>query len=117
MPREDSVLPSGRHPLVFEQVIEPLIRRLATEPGGHVLVPAPWCPTGLGPRDLRRAADLPSVHRAILDDADHPRLRSVFADRQGLIDYVRARKPVHPLRWGAGIGRLQRFTGAMEPVA
>jgi len=94
MPREDSVLSSGRHPLVFEQVIEPLIRRLATEPGGHVLVPAPWCPTGLGPRDLRRAAGLPSVHRAILDDADHPRLR-----------------------WGAGIGRLQCFTGAMEPVA
>lgn len=80
-------------PWWFEQVVEPLIRRVAAEAEVQVLAPAPWRNTGIGPEQLRRCADLPGVAWSIVDDADHPSLRTVPADRAGLIDYVHGLAP------------------------
>lgn len=100
----------------FEQVIEPLIRRVASEAEVHVLAPAPWNNTGLGPSDLARCADLPDLRWAIVDDADHPSLRTVPADREGLIAYVRALAPDLVLCRSADFETPRAFPGTVRYV-
>lgn len=103
-------------PWWFEHVIEPLIRRVAGEAEVHVLAPVPWNNTGLGPSDLARCADLPELHWAIVDDADHPSLRTVPKDRDGLIAYVRALAPDLVLCRSADFETPRAFPGTVRYV-
>ncbi len=103
-------------PWWFEQVIEPLIRHICKVAEVHVLAPAPWCNTGLGPAELERVADLTNVQWAIVDDADHPSLRTVPADRQGLIDYVRELAPDLTLCRSADFETPRHFPGAVRYI-
>ena len=61
----------------FDNVIEPLIRTLAAECEIHVLAPAPWRGTGIGPRELQRCMDLPEIRWCIMDGPDHPSTRTM----------------------------------------
>jgi hypothetical protein len=103
-------------PWWFQQVIEPLIRRVADVAEVHVLAPAPWCNTGLGAKDLQRAADLANVHWAIVDGADHPSLRTVPNDPQGLIDYVRGLAPDLTLCRSADFETPRHFPGQVRYI-
>lgn len=103
-------------PWWFEQVIEPLIRRVADVAEVHVLAPAPWCNTGLGAPELERVADLANVQWAIVDDAEHPSLRTVPSDPQGLIDYVRSLAPDLTLCRSADFETPRHFPGQVRYI-
>lgn len=100
----------------FHQVIAPLIRLVSSEAEVHVLAPAPWRHTGLGPEELQCAAELPNVHWAIVDDADHPSLRLDPADRQGLVDYVRGLAPDLVLCRSADFETPRHFPGEVRYI-
>jgi len=103
-------------PWWFEQVIEPLIRRVVDVAEVHVLAPAPWCSTGLGAPELERVADLANVQWAIVDDAEHPSLRTVPSDPQGLIGYVRGLAPDLTLCRSADFETPRHFPGQIRYV-
>jgi hypothetical protein len=103
-------------PWWFEQVIEPMIRRVADVAEVHVLAPAPWSGTGLGAPELERVADMANVQWAIVDDAEHPSLRTVPSDPQGLIDYVRSLAPDLTLCRSADFETPRHFPGQVRYI-
>ncbi len=103
-------------PWWFEQVIEPLIRRVSSEAEVHVLAPVRWRNTGLGPRDIQRLDDLANVRWSIVDDAEHPSLRTVPTYPQGLIDYVRGLAPDLTLCRSADFETPRHFPGQVRYI-
>lgn len=103
-------------PWWFDQVIEPLIRRVASVADVHILAPAPWQNTGIGPDQLQRCADLNRVQWSIVDDADHPSLRSVPTDPGAVIDFVRALAPDLVLCRSADLHTPRQFPGTVRHV-
>lgn len=103
-------------PWWFDQVIEPLIRRVAAVADVHVLAPVPWENTGIGPDQLQRCADLDGVHWSIIDDVDHPSLRTVPAEPDAVIDFVRALAPDLVLCRSADFRTPQQFPGIVRHV-
>lgn len=103
-------------PWWFEHIVEPLLRRVASVAEVHVLAPAPWRNTGLGQDELRRCTDLPSVQWAIVDGEDHPTLRTVPADRDGLIAYVRGLAPDLVLCRTADFDTPRAFPGVVRYI-
>ncbi|WP_010542691.1 hypothetical protein [Sphingomonas elodea] len=101
-------------PWWFEQVFEPLIRRTASVAEVHVLAPAPWQNTGIGPDQLRRCADLDGVQWSIIDDPAHPSLRTAPVDRDELIAYVRGLAPDLVLCRSADIETPRHFPGIVR---
>lgn len=77
----------------FVHIIEPMLRRLAKAHDVHILAPAPWRGTGIGPEELARCADLPDIRWYIMDGPDHPSTRTVAEDAEGLIGFVRNLAP------------------------
>ncbi|PVX28288.1 hypothetical protein [Sphingomonas pokkalii] len=100
----------------FDNIVEPLIRCVASVAEVHVLAPAPWRNTGLGPAELGRCVDLPNVHWAIVDSGDHASLRTVPADREGLIAYVRSLAPDLVLCRSADFDTPQAFPGVVRYI-
>lgn len=98
----------------FEQVIEPLIRRVAQAAEVHVLAPVRWRNTGLGPAELARCADLGGVHWAIIDGDDHRSLRTVPIDPAALIDHVAALAPDLVLCRSADFDTPAEFPGTVR---
>ena len=99
----------------FVQIVEPLLRRLAAEGHEvHVLAPAPWCGTGLGPEELARCTDLPEVRWYIMDGPDHPSTRTVPEDAEGLIGFVHSLAPDVVLCRTADHATAARFPGAVR---
>lgn len=100
----------------FDQVIEPLIRRVVSVAEVHVLAPALWQNTGIGPDQLQRCADLDCVRWSIIDDADHPSLRTVPADPGAVIDFVRTLAPDLVLCRSADLRTPAAFPGIVRHV-
>ncbi|MHA6718020.1 hypothetical protein ACX40Y_01090 [Sphingomonas sp. RS6] len=98
----------------FVNIVEPLIRRLAAAHEVHVLAPVPWCGTGLGPEELARCTDLAEVRWYIMDGPDHPSMRTVPDDAEGLIDFVRSIAPDVVLCRTADHATAARFPGTMR---
>lgn len=103
-------------PWWFDQVIEPLIRRVALVADVHVLAPAPWQNTGIGPEQLQRCADLDGVRWSIIDDADHPSLRTAPIDPDAVIDLVRGLAPDLVLCRSADLRTPLRFPGTVRHI-
>ncbi|UYY76300.1 hypothetical protein [Sphingomonas sp. R1] len=103
-------------PWWFDQVFEPLIRRVAAVAEVHVLAPAPWQNTGIGADQLERCADLDGVQWSIVDDADHPSLRTVPADPEGLVAFVAAIAPDLVLCRSADVDTPRRFPGVVRHI-
>lgn len=101
-------------PWWFDNIVEPLIRVLATESEVHVLAPAPWNNTGIGPRELARCADLPSVHWHIADGAGHEGMRENPADRDAIVAFVRALAPDYVLARAADCETVGQFPGKIR---
>ncbi|WP_294333043.1 hypothetical protein [uncultured Sphingomonas sp.] len=99
----------------FVQIVEPLLRRLAEEGHEvHVLAPAPWCGTGLGPEELARCTDLPHVRWYLMDGPDHPSTRTVPEDAEGLIGFVHSLAPDVVLCRTADYATAARFPGIVR---
>jgi len=80
-------------PLWFGEVIVPLVRTLRAHAELHVLVPALWRNTGVGPAELAGCADLGDVHWHLGDGPDHEGLRTGSGDVEGLTAFVRGIAP------------------------
>lgn len=98
----------------FVHIIEPLLRRLAAEHEVHVLAPAPWHGTGLGPEELTRCADLPDVRWYIMDGPDHPSTRTAPEDVEGLIGFVHDLAPDVVLCRTADHATVRHFPGTVR---
>ncbi|WP_294329539.1 hypothetical protein [uncultured Sphingomonas sp.] len=103
-------------PWWFDQVIEPLIRRVAPVADVHVLAPAPWQNTGIGPDQLQRCADLDRVQWSIVDDSDHPSLRSAPTEPGAVIAFVRTLAPDLVLCRSADLDTPRQFPGIVRHV-
>lgn len=101
-------------PWWFENIVEPVIRRVADLAEVHVLAPAPWKNTGLGPDELRRCVDMETVSWAIVDSDDHPSLRTTPADPAGLIDYVTQLSPDITFCRSADFETVREFPGIVR---
>lgn len=98
----------------FVHIVEPLIRRLAEHHEVHVLAPAPWRGTGLGPEELARCTDLPEVRWYIMDGPDHPSTRTTPNDAAGLIGFVRDLAPDIVLCRTADHETVRHFPGIVR---
>ncbi len=98
----------------FDCVVEPLIRVMARDCEVHVLAPAPWRQTGVGPRELARCADLPDVRWAIMDGEDHPSTRTAAEARDDIIGYVHGLAPDLVLCRSADYEILRGFPGTVR---
>ncbi|MGN7997415.1 hypothetical protein [Sphingomonas sp. 22176] len=98
----------------FVHIIEPMLRRLTTAHEVHVLAPALWCGTGIGPEELARCADLPELRWYIMDGPDHPSTRTVPEDAEGLIGFVRDLAPDVVLCRTADHETVRHFPGTVR---
>lgn len=103
-------------PLWFERVIVPMIRTLRPHAEVHVLVPALWRNTGVGPKQLAQCADLTDVHWHIVDGPGHESLRDAPDDPDGLVAFVESIAPDHILCRAAETDTLARFPGKIHHI-
>lgn len=101
-------------PWWFENIVEPLIRVLAVDAEVHVLAPAPWNNTGIGPQELERCADLTSVRWHIVDGPGHEGMRENPADRDAIVDFVRALAPDYVFARAADCETVGQFPGKIR---
>lgn len=101
-------------PWWFDNIVEPLIRCLAGENEVHVLAPSSWSGTGIGPRELVACADMPQLRWHIVDGDSHPSMRTVPADRTGIVDFVRALAPDYVLCRSADCETPKAFPGVVR---
>ncbi|SFK00482.1 hypothetical protein SAMN03159338_2940 [Sphingomonas sp. NFR04] len=98
----------------FVHIVEPMLRRLGEAHDIHVLAPAPWRGTGIGPEELARCADLPDLRWYIMDGADHPSTRTAPEDAEGLIGFVRDLAPDVVLCRTADHETVRHFPGTVR---
>lgn len=98
----------------FDQVVEPLMRRLVTEHEVHVLAPVPWKGTGIGQRELAAATHLPQVHWHIFDGDSHPSMRTEASERAGIVDFVTSLAPDYVLCRSADCETVRAFPGIVR---
>lgn len=101
-------------PWWFDNVVEPIIRAVARQCEIYVLAPAPWCGTGIGPRELQRCVDLPGIHWCIMEGADHPSTRTVPEARADIIAWVQDLAPDYVLCRSADYETAQAFPGTVK---
>lgn len=101
-------------PLWFERVVVPMISTLRGHAELHVLVPALWRNTGVGPEQLRLCAELGDVHWHIVDGPGHESLREAPGDPDGLIGFVRTLAPDHVLCRAAETATAAYFPGTVH---
>lgn len=98
----------------FVHIVEPMLRRLAERHEVHVLAPAPWRGTGLGPEELARCADLSELRWYIMDGPDHPSTRTVPEDAEGLVAFVHSLAPDVVLCRTADYETTRHFPGTVR---
>lgn len=80
-------------PWWFEQIILLLIEKLAVENEVHILAPTHWQGTGLGQQQFDLCAHLPQLTWHIVNDKDHPSMRTDAVQREQIIAFVQSLKP------------------------
>jgi hypothetical protein len=103
-------------PWWFDNIVAPLIDRLAQEAEVHVLVPPLWCGTGIGPEQLPSVSAADRVEWHILDGADHPRLRAGGDGFDDLIGLVHEIDPDLVLCRSADLELPRRFPGKVRYI-
>jgi hypothetical protein len=101
-------------PWWFDNIVAPLIDRLAVEAELHVMVPPLWRGTGIGAGQLSRVAAADRVEWHILDGEDHPRLRTGGEGFDDLIDLVHEIDPDLTLCRSADLDTPRRFPGIVR---
>ncbi|MDT8757707.1 hypothetical protein MZO42_03260 [Sphingomonas psychrotolerans] len=101
-------------PWWLDHVVEPLIRCLAAGHEVHVLAPTPWRGTGIGQRELAACAHLPQVNWHIVDDENHPTMRTNAAERAGIVEFVNALAPDYVLCRAADCDTVREFPGTVR---
>ncbi|WP_404337426.1 hypothetical protein AB2M62_02235 [Sphingomonas sp. MMS12-HWE2-04] len=98
----------------FDNVVEPLMRKIAQESDVYVLAPAPWQGTGIGMRELERCVDLPGIHWCIMEGDDHPSTRTVPEAREDIVAWVRDLAPDYVLCRSADYETVRAFPGTVK---
>ncbi len=103
-------------PWWFDHIVAPLMRCVARAHEVHVLAPVRWRGTGIGPRELEVAADMPEVKWHIVDGDGHPSMRTEPRDRAGIIDFVRGLAPDYVLCRSADCETVRAFPGVVRHI-
>ncbi len=98
----------------LDNLLAPLIRRMAHEAEVHVVVPLKWMDTGIDPVQLQQWIDLPDIRWHILDGADHPSFRTAPASPDDLIDFLGAIDADYTFCRSADITTPLRFPGKVR---
>ncbi|QAY76995.1 hypothetical protein [Sphingosinicella sp. BN140058] len=98
----------------FDNIVEPLIRRLSDTAEVTVLAPKPWRGTGLGERELARCVDLPNVRWCIMDGPDHPSTRTRPRAATEMIAFVQDLAPDFVFCRSADCETVKAFPGTIR---
>jgi hypothetical protein len=98
-------------PWWFDNIVAPMIAKLAGEAEVHVLAPPLWRNTGLGPNQLAHCAMMDGVHWHIVNGEGHASLRTHPDDQRGLVDFVRSISPDYVFCRSADIETPAAFPG------
>lgn len=101
-------------PWWFDNVVEPLIRRLHGTAEIIVLAPKPWRGTGIGERELARCVDLSHVRWCIMDGDDHPTTRTKPRAAADIIDFVQNLAPDYVFCRSADFETVKAFPGKVR---
>lgn len=101
-------------PWWFDNVVEPLIRRLAAIAEVVVLAPKEWRGTGIGTRELERCSDLETVRWCIMDGDDHPSTRTRPRSADEIVAFVQELAPDFVLCRSADVETVARFPGQVR---
>jgi hypothetical protein len=101
-------------PWWFDSVVEPLIRLLARDHEVHVLAPTIWRGTGIGNRELAACAHLPQVKWHIVNDENHPSMRTNAVERAGIVEFVKQLAPDYVLCRSADCDTVREFPGIVR---
>ena len=103
-------------PRWFERIIVPLIEKLAGEHDVHVLAPVAWRGTGVGERELAQCAHLPKICWHVVNDQNHPSLRTDPVERDGVIAFVEWLEPDYVLCRSADFETVKAFPGIVRQI-
>jgi hypothetical protein len=95
------------------KLVAPMLRQFVGRAEIHVLAPAPWRTTGIGPAELGLCADMPQVHWHLVDGEGHPAMRT-GKDADGLVEFVQALAPDLTLCRAAETETAARFPGTVR---
>jgi hypothetical protein len=103
-------------PWWFEQIILPLVNRLVEEHEVHILVPIMWRGTGVSEREYNLCAHLPQLVWHIVNDKDHPSMRTDAAQRDEIVGFVEALEPDFVLCRTADLETVSHFPGTVRQI-
>lgn len=99
----------------FEAILTPLIARLTREHDVHVMAPAPWRNTGIGPRERQLCIEY-GVQWHIVHDEDHPGMRTRPERQASIISYVNALAPDYVLCRSADCETPREFSAPVRYI-
>lgn len=103
-------------PRWFERLFAPLIEKLVPDNEVHILAPASWRGTGLGERELALCAHLPNVSYHTVNDPDHPSMRTLPIQGEGLVNFVQTLCPDYTLCRSADLETIKAFPGIVRQI-
>ncbi|MEL7199034.1 MAG: hypothetical protein AAGL10_12030 [Pseudomonadota bacterium] len=103
-------------PWWFKTIVLPLIEKLESQHEVHVLTPAPWKGTGLDAEDFAHCAHLPKIRWHIVNDVNHPSLRTDPVEREAIIAFVHSLEPDFVLCRSADLATTKAFPGVVKHI-
>jgi hypothetical protein len=103
-------------PWWFENVIVPLLEKLAPSHEVHVVAPQAWKGTGIGPAQADLCAHLPLIRWHIITDETHPSMRTEPVQRDAIISFMNTLAPDYVLCRSADLETTKAFPGTVRHI-
>ena len=103
-------------PWWFARIVQPVMAALAVDHEVHVLAPPPWRNTGIGEKDIALCVGLPDIRWHIVNDANHPSMRTDPVERDGIIAFVHSLAPDYTIARSADFETLRAFPGTVRHI-
>ncbi|MCK0097969.1 hypothetical protein MWU38_01115 [Qipengyuania sp. S6317L1] len=103
-------------PWWFENIIVPLLEKLAADNEIHILAPIVWKGTGVGQCQYDLCAHMPQIHWHIVTDHDHVSMRTKATQAGAIIDFVKGLAPDFVLCRSADLETVRQFPGIVRHI-
>ncbi|MEO1221315.1 MAG: hypothetical protein AAFY42_08190 [Pseudomonadota bacterium] len=103
-------------PWWFEQIILPLAEKLVADSEVHILAPIRWKGTGVSQHEYDLCAHMPQIAWHIVNDKDHPSMRTGAVQREQIVEFVESLDPDLVLCRSADLETVARFPGIVRHI-
>lgn len=100
----------------FENIIVPLLEKLAADNELHILAPIDWKGTGVGQCQYDLCAHMPQIRWHVVTDQNHTSMRSKAAQADAIIDFVKKLAPDVVLCRSADLETVKQFPGIVRHI-